>query len=176
MTQDLAGPVTTQHTLEHRTEPLLRRLVGAVLRERREDQGRTLRDVALDARVSVAYLSEIERGRKEASSEVLVAVCRALGMRLVDLVGAAHAELARLDGRVVVDLTAPPRRPDVELPDDVARGPQVRGRTGRGPADGTGSDRALVVVDLVATDHELAVPPATLTPRPTGPTGLLLAA
>lgn len=121
MTQDLAaGPVTTQHTLEHRTEPLLRRLVGAVLRERREDQGRTLRDVALDARVSVAYLSEIERGRKEASSEVLVAVCRALGMRLVDLVGAAHAELARHDGRVVVDLTAPrhaPARPAAE--DDV---------------------------------------------------------
>ncbi|MBO3103400.1 helix-turn-helix domain-containing protein [Cellulomonas fengjieae] len=93
--------------LEHRSEPLLRRLVGAVLRERREDQGRTLRDVAQDARVSVAYLSEVERGRKEASSEVLAAVCRALGLRLVDLVGTAHAQLARAEGRVVVDLTAP---------------------------------------------------------------------
>nr|WP_306469325.1 helix-turn-helix transcriptional regulator [Cellulomonas fimi] len=89
----------------------MRRLVGAILRERREDQGRTLRDVAVDARVSVAYLSEIERGRKEASSEVLVAVCRALGMRLVDLVGAAHAELARAEGRVVVDLADPRRAP-----------------------------------------------------------------
>ena len=80
--------------LEPRTEPLLRRLVGSILREQRERQRRTLRDVAEDARVSVAYLSEVERGRKEASSEVLAAVCRALGLRLVDLVGTAHAQLA----------------------------------------------------------------------------------
>ncbi|WP_421740197.1 helix-turn-helix domain-containing protein [Cellulomonas sp.] len=93
--------------LEHRSEPLLRRLVGAVLREQRERQRRTLRDVAEDARVSVAYLSEVERGRKEASSEVLAAICRALGLRLVDLVGTAHAQLALAEGRVVVDLTAP---------------------------------------------------------------------
>jgi transcriptional regulator with XRE-family HTH domain len=93
-----------------RVEPLLRRLVGAILRERREAQRRTLRDVADAARVSVAYLSEVERGRKEASSEVLGAVCRALGMRLVDLVGAAHAELATTEGRVVLDLTAPTAR------------------------------------------------------------------
>ncbi len=90
-------------------EPLLRRLVGAVLRTRREAQGRTLRDVALAARVSVAYLSEIERGRKEASSEVLVAVCRALGMHLVDLLAEAHDELV---GRAeVVELTARASRP-----------------------------------------------------------------
>ena len=85
-------------------EPLLRRLVGAILRARREAQGRTLRDVATDARVSVAYLSEIERGRKEASSEVLVAVCGALGMGLADLLAEAHRTLV---GHVqVVDLTA----------------------------------------------------------------------
>lgn len=93
--------------LEHRPEPLLRRLVGAILRGQRERQGRTLRDVAQDARVSIAYLSEVERGRKEASSEVLAAVCRALGLRLVDLIGTAHAQLALAEGRVVVDLTAP---------------------------------------------------------------------
>ena len=93
-----------------RVEPLLRRLVGGILRERREAQGRTLRDVADAARVSVAYLSEVERGRKEASSEVLSAVCRALGMRLVDLVGAAHSALAAAEGRVVLDLTAPAAR------------------------------------------------------------------
>lgn len=88
-----------------RSEPLLRHLIGALLRARREEQARTLRDVAESARVSVAYLSEVERGRKEVSSEVLVAVCRALGLRLVDLVGAAHAELALTDGHVLVDLT-----------------------------------------------------------------------
>lgn len=85
-----------------RAEPLLRRLVGGILRERRESQGRTLRDVGRDARVSVAYLSEIERGRKEPSSEVLVAVCHALGMRLVDLLGEAYDALTPRG--VVVDL------------------------------------------------------------------------
>jgi len=89
-----------------RTQPLLRNRMGGILRERREQQGRTLRDVADEARVSLAYLSEVERGRKEASSEVLVAICRALGMRLVDLVGAAHAQLAQAEGRIVVDLAA----------------------------------------------------------------------
>ena len=85
-------------------EPLLRRLIGDVLRERRTGAGRTLREVAAEARVSVAYLSEIERGRKEASSEVLAAVCRALGMALVDLLGEAYAEL--LATAPVLDLTA----------------------------------------------------------------------
>ncbi|RMI04869.1 helix-turn-helix domain-containing protein [Cellulomonas triticagri] len=94
-----------------RPEPPLRVLVGAILRGHRERQGRTLRDVAGEARVSVPYLSEVERGRKEASSEVLGAVCRALGLRLVDLVGEAHARLAHADGRVVLDLTAAREQP-----------------------------------------------------------------
>lgn len=92
-------------------EPLLRDLVGAVLRRERRRQERTLQDVAAAARVSTAYLSEVERGRKEASSEVLAAVCGALGLALLDLVARAHAELAvaraRAAGRVL-DLTAGP--------------------------------------------------------------------
>lgn len=116
------------------TEPLLRHLVGAILRTRREDQGRTLRDVAESARVSVAYLSEVERGRKEPSSEVLVAVCRALGLRLVDLVGAAHAELARAEGRVVVDLTAPAEADLVATSTEHALA-TVTQLSGRAPAD-----------------------------------------
>ena len=74
-------------------EPLLRDLVGAALRRARLRQGRTLRDVADRAQVSLPYLSEIERGRKEPSSEVLAAVCRALGLHLVDLLGALHTDL-----------------------------------------------------------------------------------
>ena len=85
---------TRPGTLEHTREPLLRDLVGGILRTTRREQRRTLADVATDARVSTAYLSEIERGRKEASSEVLAAVCEALGMRLVDLVERAWAQLA----------------------------------------------------------------------------------
>ncbi|MET9557296.1 helix-turn-helix transcriptional regulator [Streptomyces sp. NPDC006645] len=71
----------------------MRDLVGAALRRARLRQGRTLRDVADQAQVSLPYLSEIERGRKEPSSEVLAAVCRALGLQLVDLVGALHVDL-----------------------------------------------------------------------------------
>ncbi|BCB75949.1 hypothetical protein GCM10022251_55310 [Phytohabitans flavus] len=67
-----------------RHQPLLRMLVGDVLRRRRIAQRRTLADVARAARVSVPYLSEVERGRKEASSEVLAAVCEALGLDLAD--------------------------------------------------------------------------------------------
>lgn len=80
--------------MEHVREPLLRHLVGAILRRARLRQGRTLQEVAAAARMSTAYLSEVERGRKEASSEVLAAVCGALDIRLVDLVGQAHATLA----------------------------------------------------------------------------------
>lgn len=76
-----------------RPEPLLRHVIGGILRRARRAQGRTLVDVAAAARVSTAYLSEIERGRKEASSEVLAAVCGALGLRLVDLVARTGEEL-----------------------------------------------------------------------------------
>ena len=57
---------------------LLRRLLGDVLRGRRQGQGRTLREVSAAARVSLGYLSEVERGQKEASSELLSAICTAL--------------------------------------------------------------------------------------------------
>ncbi|WP_307815767.1 helix-turn-helix domain-containing protein [Myceligenerans indicum] len=80
-------------------EPLLRDLVGGILRRTRMRQHRTLSQVAVEARVSTAYLSEVERGRKEASSEVLAAVCGALGMTLADLIEQAWAELALASAR-----------------------------------------------------------------------------
>jgi len=61
---------------------LLRRLLGDVLREHRRDQGRTLRQVSAAARVSLGYLSEVERGQKEASSELLGSICEALEVPL----------------------------------------------------------------------------------------------
>ena len=63
----------------------LRQAVGEALRRRRQAQGRTLREVADAAGVSLTYLSEVERGRKEASSEVLEAVCAALDLGLAEL-------------------------------------------------------------------------------------------
>ena len=61
---------------------LLRRELGDVLRERRQGQGRTLREVSAEASCSLGYLSEIERGEKEASSELLASICRALDLPL----------------------------------------------------------------------------------------------
>lgn len=61
---------------------LMRRELGDVLRQQRRDQGRTLRDVSSTAKVSLGYLSEIERGEKEASSEMLSAISGALGLEL----------------------------------------------------------------------------------------------
>ncbi|MGH3596621.1 MAG: helix-turn-helix domain-containing protein, partial [Mycobacterium sp.] len=67
---------------------------GDVLRRARISQGRTLRDVSDAARVSLGYLSEVERGRKEPSSELLSAICDALALQLSDLLVDAAAQLA----------------------------------------------------------------------------------
>ncbi|WP_395728906.1 helix-turn-helix domain-containing protein [Nakamurella sp.] len=64
---------------------LLRNAVGETLRDARTRQNRTLRDVSTAANVSLGYLSEVERGRKEASSELLASICDALDLELSDL-------------------------------------------------------------------------------------------
>lgn len=64
---------------------VLRTLLGEALRDTRLRQHRTLREVSTAARVSLGYLSEVERGQKEASSELLASICGALGVRLSDL-------------------------------------------------------------------------------------------
>lgn len=78
---------------------LFRRLLGEVLRRHRQRQGRTLRDVAATARVSLGYLSEVERGVKEASSELLTAVCDALGVSLADVLHEISEDLYALERR-----------------------------------------------------------------------------
>ena len=76
-----------------RPRPLLRMMLGEVLRRTRLEQRRTLADVARAARVSMPYLSEVERGRKEASSEILAAICDALRIDLADLLAEAGSDL-----------------------------------------------------------------------------------
>jgi transcriptional regulator with XRE-family HTH domain len=78
---------------------LLRRLLGEVLRRHRNRQSRTLRDVSAAAGVSLGYLSEVERGRKEASSELLTAICDALGISLAEVLHEVSEDLAREDRR-----------------------------------------------------------------------------
>ncbi|MCW2867744.1 MAG: helix-turn-helix domain protein [Marmoricola sp.] len=77
-----------------RPEPLWREVVGQALREERLRQGRTLGDVAEHSGVSLPYVSEVERGRKEPSSEVLGALAGALDLRLVDLTARVTRRLA----------------------------------------------------------------------------------
>ncbi|MEU6355872.1 helix-turn-helix transcriptional regulator [Streptomyces sp. NPDC047072] len=88
-------PATQPAAQPEGREPLWRDLVGDVLRRERLAQERTLKDVADAARISMPYLSEVERGRKEASSEVLAAAAQALGLGLGDLLSLAQGELAR---------------------------------------------------------------------------------
>ena len=94
---------------------LFRRLLGEVLRAHRVDQGRTLRQLSADARVSLGYMSEIERGRKEASSELLSAICGALDVPLSEvLLGVADAvalEEAAMGLRLSKDLEPAVQRP-----------------------------------------------------------------
>jgi transcriptional regulator with XRE-family HTH domain len=76
---------------------LLRRVLGETLRGQRLRQRRTLREVSSAARVSLGYLSEVERGQKEASSELLAAICDALELRLSDVLGEVSEGMRRAE-------------------------------------------------------------------------------
>ena len=76
---------------------LLREAIGVGLRRARTARRRTLRDVSRRARVSLGYLSEVERGQKEASSELLASICRALGVRLSDVLREVSESLSVLE-------------------------------------------------------------------------------
>src|ERR687894_1999673 len=107
---------------------LLREAIGDRLRRTRTSQRRTLREVSRVARVSLGYLSEVERGRKEPSSELLAAICDALDVALPDLLTEAAHTMAgetavprlpiglrqtdlRLAGAQTAPLGAPPGAP-----------------------------------------------------------------
>ncbi len=79
---------------------LLRTQLGNSLRGHRLRQRRTLRDVSGAARVSLGYLSEVERGQKEASSELLASICDALDVELADLLAEVSLGLRGADGRL----------------------------------------------------------------------------
>lgn len=76
---------------------VLREVIGGELRRRRQDQGRTLREVSSAASVSLGYLSEVERGQKEASSELLSAICDALNAPLSTVLADAARQIAVLE-------------------------------------------------------------------------------
>lgn len=94
---------------------VLRREIGDVLRGARQRQGRTLREVSSAARVSLGYLSEIERGQKEASSELLGSICDALDVPMSLVLREVSDRVAVAEGLAIPDSPA-------ELERCVARG------------------------------------------------------
>jgi len=127
--------VTGPRTGRRRPRPLLRTTLGDVLRRTRREQRRTLADVARAAKVSMPYLSEIERGRKEASSEVLGAICDALFIELSDLLAQA--------GRELVDRRAPVVPQNV-VRLDLVRLEAIRGRRWPSQPRGSGDAQCLL--------------------------------
>jgi transcriptional regulator with XRE-family HTH domain len=93
---------------------LLRTQLGNTLRGHRLNQRRTLRDVSGAARVSLGYLSEVERGQKEASSELLASICDALDVELADLLAEVSLELRGAGGSAVRPLTPAADAPPAE--------------------------------------------------------------
>jgi hypothetical protein len=116
---------------DRRSRPLLRMMLGDVLRRTRLEQGRTLADVAWAAKVSMPYLSEVERGLKEASSEVLAAICDALSLELSDLLVEVGRDL--VVGRGVAERQA-----------QVIRLGAIRGPAGSPPMRGGGGAQCLL--------------------------------
>ncbi|MFW6775163.1 helix-turn-helix domain-containing protein [Nocardioides sp. CPCC 205120] len=84
---------------------LFRRSLGDVLRRERVQRGMTLREVSAGARVSLGYISEIERGQKEASSELLASLCAALEVPLSDVLREVSMEVAREESVVLAAAT-----------------------------------------------------------------------
>ncbi|MBG6223947.1 transcriptional regulator with XRE-family HTH domain [Arthrobacter sp. CAN_A2] len=82
---------------------VLRHEIGDVLRDVRQRQGRTLREVSHSARVSLGYLSEVERGQKEASSELLSSICSALEVPLSSMLREVSDRLAEAEGVSIPD-------------------------------------------------------------------------
>ncbi|HEY3607538.1 MAG TPA: helix-turn-helix transcriptional regulator [Pseudonocardiaceae bacterium] len=144
---------------------LLREAIGDRLRHARTTQHRTLREVSRAARVSLGYLSEVERGRKEASSELLAAICDALELPLADLLHLVATDVSTVDVRTVDDVAAAPVTAD-----------SARVRTNEPAMSGSGLQGGRMVPAVVGTDlADLRIQPVlshrlttSITPRAGG--------
>jgi transcriptional regulator with XRE-family HTH domain len=103
---------------------IFRRLLGEVLRAQRMRQGRTLRQVSADARVSLGYISEIERGQKEASSELLASICSALDVPLSEILSEVSDAVALEEAALAMQLES------IELDSTRLQGPRSAPRPG----------------------------------------------
>ena len=130
---------------------LLREAVGERLRRARTDQSRTLRDVSRAARVSLGYLSEVERGRKEASSELLASICGALDLPLPELLVTVAGDLDTSSDLVpsVVEQSGSPAIEGGRLVPSLVGGERAHGEIAEGELAGAAEAR---VADAFASD------------------------
>ncbi|MHA7210523.1 helix-turn-helix domain-containing protein [Arthrobacter sp. B0490] len=101
--RDVGLAEDAQRKPKERKMVVLRHEIGDVLRDVRQRQGRTLREVSHSARVSLGYLSEVERGQKEASSELLSSICSALEVPLSSMLREVSDRLAVAEGVSIPD-------------------------------------------------------------------------
>jgi transcriptional regulator with XRE-family HTH domain len=127
---------------------LLRQLLGDVLRRLRLRQGRTLREVSASARVSLGYLSEVERGQKEASSELLAAICGALNTPLSQVFREVsdNFALAELQSEPVL---GGPREPGLRVPAEAS--------VGLGPIRPIDGERGFVPISTMVPDGDASL-------------------
>ena len=127
---------------------LLRQLLGDVLRRLRLRQGRTLREVSASARVSLGYLSEVERGQKEASSELLAAICGALNTPLSQVFREVsdNFALAELQSEPVLGV---PREPGLRVPAEASVGLDTMD-----PMDPMDGERGFAQISTMVPDEE----------------------
>lgn len=112
---------------------VLRREIGDVLRDERQRQGRTLREVSSAARVSLGYLSEVERGQKEASSELLSSICGALDVPMSLVLREVTERVASAEGIDLRTVTVPDTVPP-ELSEGLSEGASRDGLVGASAA------------------------------------------
>ncbi len=130
---------------------LLREAIGDSLRRARLAQHRTLREVSTSARVSLGYLSEVERGRKEASSELLASICEALDVPLSRVLWDVSTLMAGADGSAPREpaLTGPAAERESDAAEPVAPAESAPGEATasaeQGPRIGIAEDTRIVI-------------------------------
>ncbi|WP_181776951.1 helix-turn-helix domain-containing protein [Amycolatopsis pittospori] len=132
---------------------LLREAIGDRLRHARTNQRRTLRDISRAARVSLGYLSEVERGQKEASSELLASICEALDLPLGELLHKVAADVSAIDNVEVAPV-------DEKVEAGKRRAPE------RESAEASGLEGGRLVSELIGNDlADLRIsPPPRMSP------------
>jgi len=141
---------------------LLRHLLGDVLRRLRQRQGRTLREVSASARVSLGYLSEVERGQKEASSELLAAICTALNTPLSHVLGEVSDSFALAELQNEAELQSEPVLTSAGASRNgqspAAQSPAVQSPMGRPSLERAERELRLPVARAFSVEERLRVP------------------